>query len=245
VVSYQGIHYEGKHKPLIEPDTWLANQAILVAHNHTGDKERVHNHYLRSTIYCSACGGRLIFSRNRGKSGEAYDYFMCVKKKTKSNNCVRRAIRAERVEDAVSRFYGTFHIAPQHAEQIRAAVHEELAAQQAEASRSLEHATSRKRQVQDEREKLLQAHYAGAIPQDLLATEMRRLTRELAEAESAIQAARVSTADIAETLRRALVAASHCERAYLIAPDHVKRQINQGFSRSCTSTRTAPLNTPN
>jgi hypothetical protein len=57
---------------------------------------------------------------------------------------------------------------------------------------------------------------------------MRRLTRELAEAESAIQAARVR-ADIAETLRRALVAASHCERAYLIAPDHVKRQINQGF----------------
>jgi site-specific DNA recombinase len=135
VVSYQGIHYVGKHKPLIEPDTWLANQAILAAHNHTGDKERVHNHYLRSTIYCSACGGRLIFSRNRGKSGEAYDYFMCVKKKTKSNNCVRRAIRAERVEDAVSRFYGTFHIAPQHAEQIRAAVHEELAAQQAVASR--------------------------------------------------------------------------------------------------------------
>ncbi len=229
VVSYQGIHYEGKHEPLVEPDIWLANQAILAAHNHTGDKERVHNHYLRSTIYCSDCGGRLIFSRNRGKSGEAYDYFMCVKKKTKVNNCIRRAIRAERVEEAVARFYGTFHIAPQHAELIRATVHEELATQQAEAARSLEQASSRKRRVQDEREKLLQAHYAGAIPQDLLAAEMKRLTRALAEAEVQIKVAKVSTADVEDTLSRALVAASHCERAYLTAPDHVKRQINQGF----------------
>jgi hypothetical protein len=38
VVSYQGIHYEGKHPALIEPDTWLALQAVLAAHNHTGEK---------------------------------------------------------------------------------------------------------------------------------------------------------------------------------------------------------------
>jgi site-specific DNA recombinase len=229
VVSYQGIHYEGKHQALIEPDTWLANQAILAAHNHTGEKDRTHNHYLRSTIYCSACGARLIFSRNRGKSGEAYDYFMCVKKKTKTNNCSRRAMRLERIEAGIASFYGRFRVRPEYAEQIRTAVRHELTAQYAEASRSLERATARKRRVQDEREKLLRAHYAGAIPQDLLATEMKRLTRELAEADTEIKAAQVSTADLAETLRRALTAASHCERAYLTAPDHVKRQINQGF----------------
>jgi DNA invertase Pin-like site-specific DNA recombinase len=66
VVSYQGIHYEGKHLALVEPDTWLAVQDVLVAHNHTGEKDRVHTHYLRSTIYCSACGARMVFSRNKG-----------------------------------------------------------------------------------------------------------------------------------------------------------------------------------
>ncbi|AEK45438.1 recombinase [Amycolatopsis mediterranei S699] len=86
-----------------------------------------------------------------------------------------------------------------------------------------------KQRVEDERQKLLSAHYAGAIPQDLLASEMKRLTRALAEAEGEIKAAKVVTADVEATLDRALAAASHCEIAYLSAPNHVRRQINQGF----------------
>ncbi|MEV6878390.1 hypothetical protein [Amycolatopsis sp. NPDC051128] len=74
------------------------------------------------------------------------------------------------------------------------AVRQELAAQQAEASRSLERATARKTRINDERQKLLQAHYAGAIPQDLLGSEMQRLTRELAQAETEIKTAKVAAA---------------------------------------------------
>jgi site-specific DNA recombinase len=58
---------------------------------------------------------------------------------------------------------------------------------------------------------------------------MQRLTRELAEAETQIKTAKVATSEVEDTLSRALVAASHCERAYLTAPGHVKRQINRGF----------------
>ncbi|MEV5719390.1 recombinase family protein [Amycolatopsis mediterranei] len=228
VVSYQGIHYEGKHPALIEPETWLANQAILAAHNHTGEKDRTHNHYLRSTIYCSDCGGRLVYSANKGNGG-TYVYYMCVKKKTKTNNCTRPAVRVERIEAGIAAFYRHFKVKPEHAEQIRQAVKQELATQQAEARRSLERATARKTRVTDERHKLLQAHYAGAVPQDLLGSEMQRLTRELAEAETEIKTAKVATSEVENTLNRALVAASRCEQAYLTAPDHVKRQINRGF----------------
>ena len=176
VVSYQGIHYEGKHPVLVEPDTWLAIQNILEAHNHTGEKDRVHLHYLRSTIFCSSCGARLVFSRNKGRGGE-YDYFMCVKKKTKTNNCRRRAVRVERVEEGIAHFYGNFQITPEYAEEIRAGVRQVLTNQQAEARRGLERAGKRKERAQGERQKLLEAHYAGAIPKDLLANEMNRLTR--------------------------------------------------------------------
>jgi site-specific DNA recombinase len=228
VVSYQGIHYEGKHQALVEPDRWLAIQDVLVAHNHTGEKDRVHTHYLRSTIYCSSCGGRLVFSRNVGRGG-AYDYFLCVKRKTKTNNCRRPAIRVEKIEEGIASFYGRFQVRPTYVTQIQAAVRQELAGQEVEASRNLERASKRKGQVQDERQKLLQAHYAGAIPQDLLSSEMKRLTRELTEAETEIAAARVGTADVEATLSLALTAASHCEQAYLTAPNHIRRQINQGF----------------
>ena len=60
----------------------------MAAHNQTGEKDRTHNHYLRSTIYCSACGGRKVYSQHKGNGG-TYAYFHCVKRKTKTNNCQR------------------------------------------------------------------------------------------------------------------------------------------------------------
>jgi site-specific DNA recombinase len=228
VVSYRGIHYEGKHPVLVEPDAWLAVQDILAAHNHTGEKDRRHKHYLRSTIWCSSCGGRLVFSRHKGRGG-TYDYFLCVKKKTRTNNCQRGAVRVERIEEGVAAFYRRFQIRPEHAEQIRRGVTLGLANNQQEAERSMKRAVARRARTEDERQKLLQAHYAGAIPADLLTSEMNRLTRALIDAEREIKAAQAGTRDLENTLEQALAAASHCTQAYLTAPDQVRRLINQGF----------------
>jgi site-specific DNA recombinase len=228
VVSFRGIHYEGKHSVLVEPDVWLAVQDLLAAHAHRGEKDRVHPHYLRGTIFCSNCGGRLVYSENTGNGG-TYVYYFCVKKKTKENNCTRGAMRLERIEDAIAEFYQEFKLSSSHAEGIRQAVRTELSTQQAESRQSLKRATKRREQAQNERSKLLQAHYAGAIPQDLLASEMNRLTRELATAEGEIKAAKTTNTEVEAVLDAALRAATHCEQAYLTAPEHVKRQINQGF----------------
>lgn len=228
VVSYRGIHYEGKHPVLVEPEVWLAVQDTLAAHNHTGEKDRIHTHYLRSTIYCSDCGGRLVYSENTGNGG-TYVYYMCVKRKTKTNNCRRPAMRLEQVEAGIADFYTGFALPPHYAEQIRAGVRAELAGQQEHARASLLRAKKRRTQVENQRQVLLRGHYSGAIPQDLLASEMQRLTRELAQADAEIAAAQTTTHDLETTLDQALRTATHCERAYLTAPDSIRRQLNQGF----------------
>jgi site-specific DNA recombinase len=228
VVSYQGVHYEGKHPTLVEPETWLVIQDILAAHAHTGEKDRVHTHYLRSTIYCSSCGGRLVYSENKGNGG-TYTYFVCVKKKTKLSNCTRPSIRVERIEDGIAAFYTSFQPRPEHVAQIQTAVSDELAAQQNDAHQNLDRATKRKTQLQEERQKLLQAHYAGAIPQDLLGSEMQRLTRSLIDVDSEIVAAKATTTEVEATLAAALRAATRCASAYLTASGPIRRQINQGF----------------
>lgn len=130
VVSYRGIHYEGKHEAMVEPEVWLAVQDILAANNHRGEKDRVHTHYLRSTVYCSGCGGRLVYSENIGNGG-TYAYYLCVKRKTKTNNCRRPAVRLEKLEDGIAAFYAQFsrRITPVWVEKIRGDVREELAAQ--------------------------------------------------------------------------------------------------------------------
>lgn|GEM_PF-3463108 len=58
---------------------------------------------------------------------------------------------------------------------------------------------------------------------------MNRLTRELTEADVQIKTAKVTNTTIQATLDAALAAASNCQHAYLGAPGHVRRQINQGF----------------
>lgn len=228
IVAYQGIHYEDKHPKLVEPEIWLAVQDTLAAHNHTGEKNRKHPHYLRGTIYCSACGGRLVYSQNTGRGG-TYQYYFCVKRKTKTNNCQRPAMRLERIEDAIDNFYRTFKISQERAEHIRQAIQHELAAQLAEGHRNRTTANKRLRILTDERQKLLQAHYAGAVPQDLLASEMQRLTRAMTEAEAEVTISTQTTEDITEVLDAAVLVASRCEAAYHQAPPHVRRQINQGF----------------
>lgn len=228
IVSYRGIHYEGRHKAVIEPETWLAVQDILVAHNHTGEKDRKHNHYLRSTVYCSACGGRLVYSEAKGNGGK-YIYFMCVKKKTKVNNCQRPAVRVERIEEGILRLYEGFQVSSEAAALIQAGVEWSLETQREDAARTAKRARQRRASVEAERQVLLRAHYAGAVPQDLLASEMQRFTRELAEADGQLSAAQVATTDVLSTLQLSLRAATRCEAQYAWAPNQIRRQINRGF----------------
>lgn len=228
VVPYRGVYHEGKHQPLVSAKTWLVVQDVLKAHNVAGEKTRKHPHYLKGTIFCGECGSRLVFSRNRGNGG-IYDYFMCLNRKTRRGTCSRTVTRLEKIEMGVASFYGSFQVHPHHVESIRTAVQREVTAQRKEASETSVRAARKLRAVKDEREKLLQAYYAGAIPADLLKVEMDRFTREMTAAEQELADATQSVRDSDATLERALIVAGACERHYVAAQPRIRRQINQGL----------------
>jgi hypothetical protein len=140
------------------------------------EKDRKWPHYLRGSIFCGACGSRLVYSRHRGNGG-LYEYIHCVKKKLKVNNCARGGIRLTAVEDGMSRFFRTFQPSRERIGALREGVLVEFQAQSADAQENAERAKKRRAGLLDERAKLLQAHYAGAVPVDLLKVEMERLTR--------------------------------------------------------------------
>ncbi len=150
---------------------------------------------------------------------------------TKTNNCRRPAIRLDRIEDAIGRFYDRFQLSAERIERLRSSVVAELAGQRREAVAGVEQAQKRRVRLQEERHKLLQAHYAGAVPQDMLASEMDRLTRGLTDAETEIKSATKTLDELEATLEQALAAAASCQRQYEDAPPSIRRQINQGFFR--------------
>lgn len=81
-----------------------------------------------------------------------------------------------------------------------------------------------------ERSKLLQAHYADAVPLDLLRSEQERIARQLASVEQRLEAATASVADVTATLDQALRLLSRCNEANQKATDAERRLLNLGLS---------------
>jgi site-specific DNA recombinase len=124
-------------------------------------------------------------------------------------------LRYQQFEDGIARFYELFQLSPEHAAKLHAGVLDELAADREQAAYDAGQARKRIDRLQGERKKLLAAHYAGAIPLDMLGSEMERMTSEITDAEAAAVAATRSVADLEGTLREALAVAANCAGAYL------------------------------
>jgi hypothetical protein len=71
-----------------------------------GEKQRVHPHYLKSTVYRAHCGGRLCLTNAKGP----YLDFFCVGRRQRRTNCQQRHLAAEAVERAVEDSYGTVRL---------------------------------------------------------------------------------------------------------------------------------------
>ncbi len=142
IVRYQGVLYEGKHEPLVDPDTWQRVQELLSAKYLTGERHRDHPHYLKGSIYCGQCGSRLIVNHAKGRGG-TYPYFICVGRQHKRTDCTLRALRIEKVEDAIARHYATVQLSEKELIEARAFVEEELSGLRLDGERE--------RRVQDRR----------------------------------------------------------------------------------------------
>ncbi len=228
-VRYEGVWYPGNHEPLVDLETWTRVQAALDAHDRSGEKSRKHEHYLKGTIWCATCGARLCVANNRGKMGKIYPYFMCLGRQRDPSSCTQRAVPIDLAVDAVERCHGRYRLTRAEAERLRGIIVEQLEEKEAAAAAdSLEQSRTLQR-VSDERQKLLQAHYAGAVPVDLLRSEMDRLERERDQAERRLAMAATEYAEVEAVLGAALRLATDCASIYPTAPPAVRRLINQAL----------------
>lgn len=228
VVIYRSAYREGVHEPLVPIELWLKVQDVLHAHNIAGERDRTHNNYLRGSIWCGGCGSRMVFSQNKGRGG-TYAYFFCMGKKNKANPCPRGYIRLEAIERGLAHFYAGLALRPDEVEQIRTAIRTELADREAQAAWDQATATKAIDRLETEREKLLHAHYDGAIPLDLLKSDMERITSDMVNAEKQLAATTETTRVIEHLADNALRLAEYCAKLYEKGTPHERRLLNQGF----------------
>jgi len=229
VVVYQGVSYPGKHEPLISTQLFERVQSALKAHNCAGERQYVHNHYLKGSIFCGTCGTRLAVTNSRNRHGKVYDYFYCLGRQYDPQSCTRSVVRLRKVEQAVVDHYRTVQLPPERIAEVRDVLRQALSTRRTEAEAAEKSLTLRIQRLTDERQKLLQLHYAEAVPVDLFKQEQQRITRELEHARGLLADVSLEFEAIEQNLNRALELARDCHAAYEAAGPNTRRLFNQAF----------------
>lgn len=228
IVRYQGVQYDGRHKPLVSPKLWQQVQDVLEAKREVRKKERKHPHYLKG-IACGHCGSQMIVTHAKSHTGRIYPYFVCIGRHQKRTDCTMRAVLIERVEELVEERYKTVELPPDLREAVERRLRQDLADYYADAAAERSRLEKRRAQLLAERAKLMEAHYAEAVPLDLLREEQRRIAAELGRIQESLARTDDHRVLVEANLQKALDLAEDCYEAYLTSAPFVRRLFNQTF----------------
>jgi site-specific DNA recombinase len=229
VVVHRGVQYPGKHEPLINKELFALVEAALTAHNHAGERQYVHNHYLKGSVFCGSCGSRLAVEYSRSRNGNIYDYFYCLGRQRNPRSCNWRAVRVQTVEQRIVDHYRDIQLTPERIAQTMGILRGALSSRRQEAEAAERVESLRIQRLSGEREKLLRLHYAEAVPIDLFKQEQERITRELENARKQLATVSIAFDAIEQNMNRALALAKDCHAAYVGASPEIRRQFNQAF----------------
>ena len=227
IVTFQGVEYPGKHEPLVDSQTWQTVQTILASRRY-GERQRIHNHFLKSTVVCGQCGARLSVQNAKNSKGTIYPYFVCARR-CRLHDCAFTAVLIDVVEDRMVELYQTIQLSAADRTQIEHYLHDELSQIEGDKAKAVRSLTTRRTNIEDRRRRLLHAHYEGAIPLDLLKEEQAKLTSELGHIERQLAAYQADAAEVRQHLTQALDLLEDCHRLYQAAPAHLKKLLNQVF----------------
>ncbi len=228
IVRYRGVEYPGKHTPLVSSDTWQRVQDVLDSQGRSGELNREHPHYLKGTLFCGACNARMIVSHNRGNGG-IYEYFVCLGRHQKRTTCTRSALRVEYLEQLVEDLYRTVQVEPGLVDAIREMLIEQFGRSHAALLEERAQQQRRLTRLEGQRQKLLDAYLAGAVPVDLLREKQAKISHEIEQAGKRADSLDVQFERVKTNLDKALDLAGNWYGAYCGSNERDRRQMNQAI----------------
>jgi site-specific DNA recombinase len=229
-VTHKGHVYEGRHEALISQELFDQVQAVLVAHRHSGERDRKHQHYLKGTIRCGTCGSQLVYSMNKGNGG-LYEYFVCPR--NQRGECLQGYQPIDLVEAAIEDHYATVPFSAAEREEVRKEITDDLGERVATAQQEIERCKAVLEEIKEQERKLLHMHYEERISGELFDEEQARIRERRKDAEELIARLSVRYEDIAATLELALeILGEDLHEMYRRADDQIRRLINQAIFKA-------------
>lgn len=225
-ILYQGQPLDGAHEPLVSDELWFKVQDLLASRRIRGDRSWRHTHHLKGLLVCGRCGNRMGYGPSKGKSGTTYSYFFCLGRHTKRTDCTLPYIEQGRLEENVLQILKRdVHISKEQVETGGAHAHQLLDEELAGSTQKAEVATKRLRQLERDKQKLIDAYMADAIAAEDLKPRQEAISREMAtmrarQAEQGSDAARLHL-----RLDEVIEMAHNAAQLYEIAPDSAKQHL--------------------
>jgi site-specific DNA recombinase len=201
--KFQGVHYDGRHEPLVDEELWQRVQGVLTSHVN-GERVRTHPHFLKSTVYCGQCGERLLVHLATSASGLKYPYFYCAGRHSRRTNCTQRAVLIYEVEKKLEEHYQRIQLDSDFRIKVEKMIRDELRTVHVQVEAEQKDLKREREKLERQRNKLMEAHYAGAIPVDLLGREQERIAKALQSIGSKIEATKIKFEVVEKNLQQAL-----------------------------------------
>ena len=228
IVRYNGAEYPGRHEALVSEATWEKVQEILRSHAY-GERSRIHDHYLKSTVYCGKCGARLIITNTKSRSGLIYPYFVCSAKHNRRNKCKQKALLIDEVAVKIEQLYEDISFSAEFRNLLQQYVTTEIDKLAGQNQSEQEMLIKKKEKLEREQLKLLQAHYADAIPLALLKEEQDRIGKAIRNITDTLVAHQSEYANAASNFDMIFELLDDCGRIYKMAGDYERRCFNQAI----------------
>ena len=180
------------------------------AHAVSGEKLRVHPHYLKGTVFCKHCESRLCLTHAK----QVYVYFFCLGRQRR-NGCALPYAASCDVEESVADHFRHEQLTDEQMAEIRAELSRYLKKRRKIILREAARCRRRIPQLDAERTKLLQAHLANAVP--------------IVHAEGVIKAAETKAEDDERVIAQAIDLMENWEDTYRQADPDIRRRLNQAF----------------
>jgi hypothetical protein len=176
-------------------------------------------------------GRQLSLTLAKGK----YAYFYCLGQKNSlrhKTNCTQPYVSTLDAEKSVEDLFKKIQLPEEWVTRLTEELEEEIVDRQATASELRVALTRRLAALAEEREKLLRAYYANAIPLGLLKRDQDRITAQEEKAKAELAATEADLDKWQEVLTLAIKLAGSCHPAYLKASPKVRRRFNEAVLKA-------------
>ncbi len=224
-IRFKGLLFDGKHPQLVDDITWQQVQDVLAGRRLAGDRSWRHTHYLKGALICARCGGKIGYGWSKGKGGR-YEYFFCLGRHTGRTKCDLPYLPATAIEKKVARIWSRIRFNQSELDEIKATVTEDFELMLAEQDRLAAEQRRRLIQLERQKNKLIDAYMADALPIEDLKKRQTAVAAEIADARRLISASDMHRADLIQRLDIVLAVLQKARQAYDNADSSERRLLN-------------------